>query len=410
MIERMVFMAIIFLALDIYVFKAVYPFLNADDRLLKFSLIAGYWLINIGFMVFLFYGMSTFRQTKAESSIAMYALGAYFVIFIPKVLIGSFHLFDDVFNLFTWGFSKMSSGETDWARRNFITKLGLGLGAVMFGGALYGVTKGKYAWRVLENTVRSSRLPKEFDGFKIVQLSDAHLGSFVRNYEPVERMVDMVNELKPDIILFTGDMVNEHAQEAEGWEFVFEKLKAKHGKFSVFGNHDYGNYGPWDDKEAANSVELLKKVKRKMGFQILEDENVSLSKDGAELKLLGVHNWGRSKHFPKKGNLPKAMNGTKTEDFKILMSHDPTHFEDMIMGKETIDLTLSGHTHGMQMGIEIPALGIKYSPVKHIYKRWAGLYQEGEQFLHVNRGMGVLAFPGRIGMAPEISLITLKSA
>ncbi|NND95364.1 MAG: metallophosphoesterase [Flavobacteriales bacterium] len=403
-------MAVIFLALDMYVFKALYPFFDVEGRLLKFSLIAGFWLINIGLMAFLFYGMSTFRQSKAESSLAMYALGAYFVIFIPKVLIGSFHLVDDVYNLVTWGFSKIGTGETDWSRRNFITKVGLGLGAVMFGGALYGVTKGKFAWRVLENTVSSSRLPKQFDGFKIVQLSDAHLGSFVRNYEPVKKMVQMVNELEPDLILFTGDMVNEHAQEAEGWEPVFSQMNAKYGKYSIFGNHDYGYYGPWNDDEAKRSVDLLKKVNQNMGFRMLEDENVSISKDGAQMRLLGVHNWGRSRHFPKKGDVKKALSGTASEEFKILMSHDPTHFEDVIMGKEPIDLTLSGHTHGMQMGIEIPSLGIKYSPVKHIYSRWAGLYKEGEQFLHVNRGMGVLAFPGRIGMAPEISLITLRTA
>ncbi|NNC82663.1 MAG: metallophosphoesterase [Flavobacteriales bacterium] len=397
------------MAIDLYVFKALYPLLQSDNRLLKFSLIGGYWLLSVAMIALLLYGMSTFRQSKQESALAMYVLGAFFVIFIPKILIGAFHVIDDVFNLFGWSYSKLSLG-TDWSRRNFITKLGLGVGAVLFGGLVYGVTKGKFAWRVLRNELASNRVPKAFDGFKIVQLSDAHLGSFVRNYEPVEKMVDMVNELEPDIIVFTGDMVNEHAQEAEGWEPVFSRLKAKHGKYSVFGNHDYAQYGPYSEEERIDSVDRLKAVHRQMGFNLMEDEQMKLEKDGEYIRLMGVHNWGKSRHFPKLGDLDKTLAGTRPEEFKVLLSHDPTHFEEKIMGKLPIDLTLSGHTHGSQMGIEIPSLGIKFSPVKFAYKRWCGLYKEGDQHLHVNRGMGVLAFPGRVGMAPEITLITLKSA
>lgn len=408
MIERMIIMILIFVAIDVYFFKAIYPFLDVENKNLRLGLIIGFWVFNLALMGIFFYGMSTFRASKEESHFAMYVLGAFFVVLIPKVFVSVFHLLDDTFNFFGWGISKMGSGETDWTRRSFITKTGMGLGAVLFGSLLYGVTKGKFAWRVLSNTLTSSRVPKAFDGFKIVQLSDAHLGSFVRNYAEVDRMVDMINELDPDVVLFTGDMVNEHAQEAEGWEPVFDRIQAKHGKFSVFGNHDYAHYGPYSEEEEQDSVNRLKTVHKNMGFRLLEDEHVDIVKDGEKFKLIGVHNWGRG--FARIGDLKKAISGTAEDDFKVLMSHDPTHFEEQVLGKESIDLTLSGHTHGMQMGIEIPSLGIKISPVKLMYKRWAGLYKEGEQYLHVNRGMGVLAFPGRVGMAPEITLITLQSA
>lgn len=404
----MIIPILFFLAIDLYVFKAVYPLMQSDSRILKLMMMGGYWLLSAGMIALLLYGMSTFRQSKQESTLAMYVMGAFFVIFIPKITIAAFHLLDDAFNLFGLGYSKIWSG-VDWSRRNFITKAGFGIGAILFGGLLYGVTKGKFAWRVLRNELASDRVPKAFDGFKIVQLSDAHLGSFVRNYEPVEKMIDMVNELEPDLIVFTGDLVNEHAQEAEGWEPVFARMESTYGKYSVFGNHDYAQYGPYSDEEREDSVVRLKEVHRKMGFNLLEDEQLKLEKDGEHIRLMGVHNWGKSRHFPKLGDLDKALSGTAPEEFKVLLSHDPTHFEEKIMGKLPIDLTLSGHTHGSQMGIEIPSLGIKLSPVNFAYKRWGGMYKEGEQHLYVNRGMGVLAFPGRVGMAPEITLITLQS-
>ncbi|NNC83579.1 MAG: metallophosphoesterase [Flavobacteriales bacterium] len=410
MIERIIISSLIFLALDAYVFKALLPYAQMLNNPARWISMLAYWLISVGAIAFLFYGMSIFRQTRNESHIAQYALALFFVFFIPKIAIALFHLVDDLFNLAGTTFTKLSSGDTDWSRRRFITQTGLGIGALLFGGALYGVTKGKFRWRVLSHDIPSKILPKAFDGFKVVQISDAHLGSFLRNYRPIEYMVEMINDLEPDLILFTGDMVNEHAQEAKGWEQVLGRLKAKHGKYSVYGNHDYGHYGPWDEAEALQSQLMLKEIQNEMGFQMLENENVTIEKDGETVKLLGVHNWGKSPHFPKIGDLDEALTGVSDNEFSILMSHDPTHFEEKIMGKVPIDLTLSGHTHGMQMGIEIPALGIKYSPIKHLYKRWGGLYDEQGQFLHVNRGMGVLGFPGRIGMWPEISLLTLRSA
>jgi len=393
--------------LDLYVFRGLYHFIDVDQGALRRAYIISYWTISGVVILAMIVMIIYFNLIRTEHPIFWLVFASFFsILFIPKVIFSGFLLADDFFNAAGYGYMKIANSGTDWERRRFITKIGLGISAFMVGAFAYGVTKGKYAFRVLSNEISSRKLPAAFDGLRIVQLSDAHLGSFVRDYEPIKRMVDMVNELNPDLILFTGDMVNEHAQEAEGWEPVFAALKAKHGKYSVFGNHDYAHYGPWNKEEQADSVSRLKKVHAAMGFRLLEDEHVRLNIGGEFITLVGVHNWGKG--FGEIGDLKKAMVGVDQDGFKVLLSHDPTHFEYQVQGKTNIDLTLSGHTHGMQMGLEIPALGIKLSPISFRYKRWAGLYQEGEQFIHVNRGMGVLGFPGRVGMAPEVTLIELK--
>jgi predicted MPP superfamily phosphohydrolase len=223
----------------------------------------------------------------------------------------------------------------------------------------------------------------------------------------VLKALEKVNELEPDVILFTGDLVNELADEAEAWVDAFAQLKAPMGKFSVMGNHDYADYGPYTKEARAESIAQLKRLQFQMGFRMLDNDHVVWEKDGEKMVLLGVENWGKG--FRQSGDLAAALAGSGAEDtFAMLMSHDPTHFELQVMGdKAPVDLTLSGHTHGMQMGIEIPWLGIKWSPSSLTYKRWGGLYLEGNQYLHVNRGFGVLGFPGRVGMPPEITLLTL---
>ena len=407
MIKAIFIVTAVLIVLDLYVFRGLFHFMDLENRSLRRVYILSYWAISIIVILSMIVMIIYFNLIREEHPIFWLVFASVFsILFIPKMVFAGFLLVDDVFNLMGIGYTKMMSSGTDWERRRFITKVGLGISAFLVGAFTYGVTSGKYAFRVLSNVVPSKRLPAAFDGLRIVQLSDAHLGSFVRDYAPIGRMVQMVNDLNPDLILFTGDMVNEHAQEAEGWEPIFSALKAKHGKYSVFGNHDYAHYGPWSDEEREDSVERLKKVHAGMGFRLLLDEHEDVQIGGESISIVGVHNWGKG--FGEIGNLDKALQGTAQEKFKVLLSHDPTHFEHKVMGKAPVDLTLSGHTHGMQMGLEIPALGIKLSPVSFRYKRWAGLYQEGEQFLHVNRGMGVLGFPGRVGMAPEITLIELR--
>ena len=328
---------------------------------------------------------------------------------IPKLFVSADQVVDELRALGVLGWLKVTGQTTEgaMARGSFLNILGQGLGVFAFLGMGYGITRGKYAYKVRDIRVRHPKVPKAFEGLKVVQLSDAHLGSFDGTPEPVLAALGRVQALKPDVVLFTGDLVNELAAEAEPWVEAFANLKAPLGKFSVMGNHDYADYGPFTREERAASIAQLKDIQSRMGFKMLDNEHVVWEKDGERMVLLGVENWGKG--FRQSGDLGKALEGSGAENaFTMLMSHDPTHYELEIMNdKAPVELTLSGHTHGMQMGIEIPWLGIKWSPSSLTYKRWGGLYLEGQQYLHVNRGFGVLGFPGRVGMPPEITVLTL---
>ena len=331
----------------------------------------------------------------------------FFGNLFPKLIMAPFQILDDIRYLMSLSYKKVTKSKSPVSRASFINTIGTALGAVTLGLYLYGVGWGKYAFRVENIRVPLQNLPAAFKGLRIVQISDAHLGSFVGQPDAVLKALRTINDLKPDMIVFTGDLVNGSSSEAEDWIEVFADLQAPMGKYSIMGNHDYGEYRNFTDEERLVDVKRLEEIHSEMGFKLLLDEHLYLEKGGDRIVLAGVHNWGG--HFGKKGDLQKALKGSKSESLTtILMSHDPTHFEQEVMGgKAPIDLTLSGHTHGMQMGIEIDWLGIKYSPVSMLYKRWAGLYKEGEQYLHVNRGFGVLAFRGRVGMPPEITLLEL---
>ena len=292
------------------------------------------------------------------------------------------------------------------ARRAFIGKLALGVSAIPFLSILYGITKGKYNYKVLKYTLFYDDLPQEFDGYKVTQISDIHSGSFDEKAK-IEYAVDLINEQASDVIMFTGDLVNSKTSEMLPWKSVFSKLSAKDGVFYVLGNNDYGDYLRWPSEEAKikNFQDMLT-LQKDMGFQLLLNESKFIEKDGARLAVIGVENWGKG--FKQKGDLKKATSQISKDDFKILLSHDPSHWQyEVIDDKLHYQLTLSGHTHGMQFGIEIPGV-IKWSPIKWRYKYWAGLYQNAGQFLNVNRGFGFLAFPGRVGIWPEITVITLK--
>lgn len=336
-------------------------------------------------------------------------LSITFAVSIPKVFVAAVQLLDELRALGAWTWLKVSGQSTDgaMARGSFLNHVAQALGGLAFFGMAYGILRGKYAYKVRDLVVAHPNLPQAFDGLRVVQLSDAHLGSFEGTPEPVLKALEKVNELRPDVILFTGDLVNDWADEAEPWVESFAALDAPMGKFSIMGNHDYADYGPHDDEERMGSIAKLKSLQSQMGFQMLDNSHVLWEKEGDIVVLAGVENWGRG--FRQSGNLSQALQGSDAQDrFTVLMSHDPTHFESMVMNeKAPVELTLSGHTHGMQLGIEIPWLGIKWSPSSLRYKRWGGLYLEGTQYLHVNRGFGVLGFPGRVGMPPEITVLTL---
>jgi predicted MPP superfamily phosphohydrolase len=269
--------------------------------------------------------------------------------------------------------------------------------------------KGKYNFRVLNYTLHFDDLPEAFDGYRITQISDIHSGSF-DDREKIAYAVDLIKEQEGDVILFTGDMVNNKAGEMHPWKDLFGQLSAKDGVYSVLGNHDYGDYVNWNSREEKHqNLEDLKHLQREMGFDLLLNESRYIERDGQKIALIGVENWGRG-GFKKAGDLKKASENINPNDFKILMSHDPSHWEDVVINDEYhYHLTLSGHTHGMQFGIEIPGW-IKWSPIQWRYKYWAGIYEELGQYINVNRGFGFLGYPGRVGMWPEITVIELKKS
>ncbi len=339
-----------------------------------------------------------------------YAFGFLLTIITFNIITVIFLFSEDLFRFISGSYQKLFGVNKEFSfpeRRRFLSMIAMGIAAIPFGALLYGMYRGKYNFQVLKYQLEFEDLPAAFDGFQITQISDVHSGSF-DNRKKIEYAIDLVNEQQSDVILFTGDLVNNKAEEMLPWKDTFAKLKAKEGKYSILGNHDYGDYVTWETEELkSENLEMLKNLQREIGFDLLLNESRYLEKGEHKIALVGVENWGRG-GFKKAGDLTKATEGISKDDFKILMSHDPSHWEDVVINDDYhYHLTLSGHTHGMQFGIEIPGW-VKWSPVKWRYKYWAGIYQEMGQFINVNRGFGFLGYPGRVGIWPEISVITLK--
>lgn len=369
-----------------------------------------YWIVVIGILL-LFYGQSMFYdRSRGFSSFMSYTLGLFFSLFLLQSFLIVFLFFEDIIRFPQAVYRYMTnqgSQELLPQRRKFISQIALGLAAIPFSALLFGMVRGKYNYKVLKYTLEFEDLPDAFDGFTLAQLSDIHSGSF-DNPEKVAYGVDLVNQQQADVILFTGDIVNNKTDELYPYQSIFSKLKAPMGVYSVLGNHDYGDYTDWENDAAKQqNLEDLKRTQKEMGFRLLLNESVTLEKGSDRISLVGVENWGAGR-FKKAGDLEKALSEVGATDFKILMSHDPSHWEAQVLPHPfPIHLTLSGHTHGMQFGIDIPGV-IKWSPIQWRYKQWAGIYDREKQYLNVNRGFGYLAYPGRVGMWPEISLITLK--
>ena len=309
--------------------------------------------------------------------------------------------------------SSREEASREMTRRTFMNAIALSVGGLVLGSVLWGTTKGRFGWRIMNNKLSFGNLPKAFDGLKIVQISDLHLGSFGTNYEPMEEAIQLINELEPDYIFFTGDIVNAESSEAEPWIDIFRKMKAKSGKYAILGNHDYGwgRQGKLTEEDKTRNAAGVTEIFKKMDLKPLLNEHEILERDGEKIGLVGVENWGYTEEgwFPTRGDYSKSTEGMEDVPFQILLSHDPTHFDYHILNKTKVDLTLSGHTHGGQFGISIPGL-VEISAAKLFYKRFAGLYKEANQYLYVNRGMGYLIFPGRVGMPPEITLHELNRA
>ena len=347
-------------------------------------------------------------------------IAAIFLILFLCKFIGCIFLFvDDFIRFIKWIIFKIKSNPADSientsnhiSRIKFFSYLALTFSVIPAVSFIYGMVRGAYKYRVHKVKVTSKNLPDAFNGFKIVQLSDIHCGSFMSS-EPLVKAFNIVLDQKPDMIFFTGDLVNNETPETEPHLQAFKMLKAPYGVFSCLGNHDYGDYKQWETpEEKKQNLDNLKDVHRNSGWRLLMNEHVPIEKDGQKIAVLGIENWSGNKRFTKYGKLENAHAGTESYPFKILLSHDPSHWDAQVR-KETkyndIDLTLSGHTHGMQFGIEIP--GFRWSPVQYLYQQCAGLYKQDNQHLYVNRGLGFLGYPGRLGIWPEITVIELVKA
>ena len=358
-------------------------------------------LLSYGFFVYEFFEFD--RSIGATHSL-YWSIGFLLLHLIPKIITILFWVISAVLILIP---SSIFNNSNFNGRKEFIGKLGLGLAAIPFSSILYGIFKGKYNFKVIKTQIEFEDLPIDFDGFKILQISDLHSGSF-DNFDKINYAVNLINEQEYDICLFTGDIVNTRATEFTPWVETFKALKTpKFGKFSVLGNHDYGEYLDWPSiKAKEDNFKAIKALHGQIDFKLLTNEHILLKKAESTIALVGVENWG--KKFKKAGDLNKATSGLSSSDFKILMSHDPSHWEYEVKEHPiNCHLTLSGHTHGLQFGIEIPGI-IKWSPVQYVYKQWAGLYKHLNRYVYVNRGFGFHAFPGRVGIWPEISVIELK--
>ena len=374
----------------------------------------GYEIISLLIIIFVVYQITQFDRSTGQNKMSLFTAGLLLVTLLPKVVITLVLFGEDLFRLpmtIIHYFSHPKSFEGHIPeRRKFVSMIAMGLAAVPFVSLLYGIFVGKYDFRVIKQTVEFDDLPDEFDGFTITQISDVHSGSF-DNPEKINYAIDLINEQKSDVILFTGDIVNTHATEMYPWIDTFNRIEnPKFGKYSVLGNHDYGEYVSWPSAKAKNdNFEAIKDLHRQIGFKLMLNENIKLNKGTESIALVGVENWGHN--FKQAGDLGKASEGLTTEDFKILLSHDPSHWEFEVKNHpKHFQLTLSGHTHGFQFGIEIPGI-IKWSPVQYVYKQWAGLYKNFEnlgRYIYVNRGLGYHAYPGRVGIWPEITVIELK--
>jgi len=404
--------ATITLVFDWYVFSGLKTF-TSDWQSAKARQIVlwGYLIISVGITILFVCGLGSFSHARGMTPYHEYTLSLFITFFVTKLVFVIVLSLGDM-GRFIYGIGNSIANHNEKrteaffpSRRKFISELAILLAAFPFTGFIYAMVRGKYDYKVHRETIYFDGLPEAFDGFTITQISDIHSGSF-DNTTAVQRGIDLANAQKSDLFVFTGDLVNNAAWEIEQYIPNFKQLKAPYGQYSILGNHDYGDYIQWNSEaEKAANLDKLKQHHKELGYRLLLDESVELEKDGQKISLIGVQNWGRG--FIQIGDLDKALKNVDENAFKILLSHDPTHWEDKVRFNTTnIDLTLAGHTHGAQFGVE--TAGFRWSPVQYKYLDWAGLAHHNKRYLYVNRGFGFLAFSGRLGIWPEVTVITLK--
>ena len=403
----------VMLLLDTYVFQAVKSVSQSASPKMKLVIYGIYWAISIltviGFLIFAFSDQQ-FLPRKVRTYLFAFIVG----LFLAKVTTSFFVLLDDILRLVLWitgkflynGSKGSAANGTGITRSVFLNWFALAAGSSLFGSLVYGFGN-KYKYNVKRIQLSFDNLPKGFKGLRVLHISDIHSGSFT-DKKAVHHGIEEIMKENADVILFTGDLVNDKASEMDNYLDIFNQLKAPMGVYSTLGNHDYGDYVQWPSEgiSKVQNLENLKKVHELLGWRLLMNEHVVLEKNGDQIALLGIENWSAKANFPKHGRMDLAHTGTEKYPFKILMSHDPSHWDAEIKTKYTdVDLMLSGHTHGMQFGIDVP--GFKWSPVQYVYKQWAGLYEDVKQKLYVNRGFGFIGYPGRVGILPEITVIEL---
>lgn len=405
------------LLVDFYVFMAVRA-VSADasprNRIIIYSI---YWVLSFIALASII-GIFTLNSDGISRNIKTHYFSILLGLFLAKLITAIFLLLDDIRRLFQWIYIKIfvqqptsisDAHDNSISRSVFLSWLGMAVGTTFLGTLIYGFSN-KYSYVIKRKKLFFKNLPDAFDGFKMVHISDIHAGSFT-NKSAVEKGIKMILNEQSDLIIFSGDLVNDRATEMAPYMDTFSKIKAPYGVYSTLGNHDYGDYVQWPHNGISKkeNLENLKKIHADLGWKLLMNEHVVIEKNQQQIAVLGVENWGSKARFPKYGDLKKAHLGAESIPFKVLISHDPSHWDAQIRPQyPDIDLTLSGHTHGMQFGVDIP--GLKWSPVQYVYKHWAGLYQENNQQLYVNTGFGFLGYPGRVGILPEITVLELKKS
>ncbi|MDF2436567.1 MAG: mismatch repair protein MutT [Bacteroidota bacterium] len=415
---RILFIGIIVVLIDLYFYQAIRTIMIGSSITRKNIVFYIYWSFTF-FSFLLFLSPTFFSFADFPKFVRVYLFAFVFMVLLSKIIGSVFLAVDDIIRLFRWigsyFFAKSPeisiTGETVQSphaisRLKFLNYVAVGMAALPFASFLYGMVKGAFDYKIHRVKVVLPNLPSSFNGLKIVQISDIHSGSFV-SASPLEEAVKLINEQNADIVFFTGDLVNDRAVEVEPLMNTLAKITAPMGVFSTLGNHDYGDYATWDSAEHKRAnLEDLKKKHHEMGWKLMMNEHVALQRGEDKIALIGIENWGGKMGFPKYGDMEKAYAGAENYPVKLLLSHDPSHWDKQVRAEyPDVDITFSGHTHGFQFGIEIP--GFKWSPSQYVYKEWAGLYTEGKQHIYVNRGLGFLGYPGRVGILPEITVMEL---
>lgn len=406
-----VFIIVLFIFIsDLYAYRGLSYLFRDWSSKKETILIISFWSVTafmLLWLTWLILSYKSFDHDRFYYNVTLF-FGAVVLIYVPKLFFNIFQFIHDITGFFkNLAFSNpVNKGSLKISRIDFILQLGLFISFIPFFSILWGIWKGKFNFQVRNLVLDFPNLPESFNGIRILQISDIHIGSFRNNPGEIERAVDLINRENADYVLFTGDMVNNKAAEIKDFVPILAKIKAKKGKYSILGNHDYGDYYQWEtDEMKAQNLQELCDFHKEMGFVLLRNESVRLYENGESIALIGVENWGLPP-FPQYGDIDKALLPVKDIPFKILMSHDPSHWDAEIVGKKNIALTLSGHTHGMQFAIRVP--GWSWSPVQMKYRRWGGLYTEKNQKLYVNIGIGFIGFPGRVGTPPEITVFELQ--